>query len=306
MDNIKNITEFLRERIKENGENPNRGTLNFIPTTDGALLYKAADGNCFRMYKFIDNARSYELVENKSQFYNAAKAFGKFQKLLSGFSAESLFEVIPDFHNTRKRFEDFKFSVKEDKLGRAKGIKNEIKFALDREKYVDIVVDLLNSGKIPTRVTHNDTKLNNVLLDDVTGEGICVIDLDTVMPGSLLYDFGDALRFGASTGAEDEKDLDKIWFDLDLFESFSRGFLEEIGDNINEKEIELLPFSAILMTYECGIRFLGDYLNGDTYFKTDYLEHNLDRCRTQFKLISDMESKLEDMTNIINKLLIKV
>ena len=169
------------------------------------------------------------------------------------------------------------------------------------EKYVDKVIDMLKNNELPLRVTHNDTKLNNILLDDKTGEGVCIIDLDTVMPGSLLYDFGDALRVGASTGAEDEKDLSKVWFDLELFEAFTKGFLEEVRDNITEKELELLPFSAILMTYECGIRFLADYLNGDTYFKIDYDGHNLDRTRTQFKLISDMESKMEKMKEIVLK-----
>jgi len=301
MNNIKNVTEFLHEKIKNNGGDPTRETLTLVNTTDNKLFYKNDDGNYFRMYKFIDNSKSYELVENEKQFYNAAKAFGKFQKMLADFSAENLFEVIPNFHNTRKRFEDFKIAVENDKVGRAKDIQAEIKFALEREKYVDIVVELLDSGAIPLRVTHNDTKLNNVLLDDKTGEGICVIDLDTVMPGSLLYDFGDALRFGASTGSEDEKDLDKIWFDLDLFKAFTNGFLQETGSTITKKELELLPFSAILMTYECGIRFLSDYLNGDTYFKTEREGQNLDRTRTQFKLISDMENKFDEMKIIVEK-----
>lgn len=302
MDNVKAITEFLREKIKENGGNPDRETLTLVNTNDNKTFYKTEDGLYFRMYKFIDNAKSYEEVENPEQFYNAARAFGKFQKMLADFPAKDLFETIPNFHNTRKRFEDFKVAVNGDRAGRAKDVKKEIEFSLNCEKYVDIVVDLLKSGELPTRVTHNDTKLNNVLLDDKTGEAICVVDLDTVMPGSLLYDFGDALRFGASTGSEDEKDLEKIWFDLNLFEVFTKGFLEELGDSITKKEIELLPFSAILMTYECGIRFLGDYLNGDVYFKTDYPEHNLDRARTQLKLVYDMENKMDEMKEIVRKI----
>ena len=299
MENIKVVTEFLREKIRKNGGEPERETLTLINTIDGESFYKTDDGFYFRMYKFIDNTKSYDSIENETQFYNAARAFGRFQNMLSDFPADKLFEVIPNFHNTRKRFEDFKISINENKSGRLDLAQNEINFALNREKYVDIVVDLLNNKGLPTRVTHNDTKLNNVLLEETTGEGICVIDLDTVMPGSLLYDFGDALRTGASTGAEDEKDLDKIWFSLDLFKAFTKGFLEELGDSITEKELELLPFSAILMTYECGIRFLGDFLNGDTYFKVDYDTHNLDRARTQFKLIEDMENKLEDMKQIV-------
>lgn len=301
MNNIQAVTEFLRDKIKKNGGDPDRETLALINTNDGKPFYQTEDGLCFRMYKFIDNAKSYDLIEDETQFYHAARAFGKFQNMLSDFPASQLFEVIPAFHNTRKRFEDFKISINEDKAGRLDLIQNEIDFALRREKYVDVVVDLLNNKILPTRVTHNDTKINNVLLDEITGEGVCVIDLDTVMPGSLLYDFGDALRTGASTGTEDEKDLDKIWFNLDLFKAFTKGFLEELGDSITEKELELLPFSAILMTYECGIRFLGDFLNGDTYFKVDYDTHNLDRARTQFKLIEDMESKLEDMKQIVKE-----
>jgi len=299
MDNIKAVTEFLSERLKQSGGDPERETLTLINTNEGKAFYKTEDGSYFRMYKFIENAKSYESVESPTQFYNAAKAVGKFQKMLSDFPAEKLYEVIYRFHDTRKRFEDFKVAVSEDKAKRSKYVKDEIEFATCREKYVDVVVDLLKNGGLPLRVTHNDTKLNNILLDDVTGEGVCVIDLDTVMPGSLLYDFGDALRFGASTGAEDEKDLDKIWFDLELFKAFSEGFLEEMGEDITEKEVELLPFSAILMTYECGIRFLADFLNGDTYFKVDYETHNLDRARTQFKLIYDMESKFNEMKEIV-------
>lgn len=301
MENVKNVTDFLKKKITENGGNLDRGTLNFINTVDGEIFYKSSSGDYFRMYKFIENAKSYEMVESPKQFYNAAKAFGRFQNMLSDYPANELNEVIPKFHDTRKRFEDFKVAVEKNLSKRADLVKDEIKFVLDREKYVDVVVNLLNNNEIPLRVTHNDTKLNNVLMDEVTDEAVCVIDLDTVMPGSLLYDFGDALRSGASTGAEDEKDLSKVWFDTELFEAFTRGFLEELKDSITEKELELLPFSAILMTYECGSRFLADYISGDVYFKTDYADHNLDRARTQFKLVWDMENKLSDMKEIVNR-----
>lgn len=306
MENIKNVTVFLKEEIRSKGGNPDRETLNFINTVDGDIFYKSQSGDYFRMYKFIEDAKSYEMVENPKQFYNAAKAFGRFQNMLSNYPASELNEVIPNFHDTRKRFEDFKSAVNKNLTGRAELVKEEIKFALDREKYVDVIVDLLKKNEIPLRVTHNDTKLNNVLMDDVSDEAVCVIDLDTVMPGSLLYDFGDALRSGASTGAEDEKDLSKVWFDMELFEAFTRGFLEELKDSITEKELELLPFSAMLMTYECGTRFLADYINGDVYFKTDYPEHNLDRARTQFKLVFDMEEKLQKMNEVVSECFEKI
>jgi len=253
------------------------------------------------MYNFVENAVSYDAIENPIQFYHAAKAFGRFQQMLSDFPVEILDETIPNFHNTRSRFSDFLAAVEADKVSRAVGIKSEIQFVLDREKYADVVNDAIKDGSVPVRVTHNDTKLNNVLLDVNTNEGVCVIDLDTVMPGSALYDFGDALRFGANHGAEDDKNLENVYCDLDLFEQFTKGFLEEVGESLTEKEIELLPFSAILMTYECGMRFLGDYLNGDVYFKIHYPEHNLDRARSQFKLVADMESKSDEMASIVRK-----
>lgn len=301
MSNIKKVTEYLQEEIKKSGGDSERETLNFVNANDGKIFFRDRNGSYFRVYKFIDRVRSYEFVENSSQFYNAAKAFGKFQKMLRDFPAKELYEVIPAFHDTRKRYENFKEAVEKDISKRVNNVKEEVKFALCRENYVDIIVDLLKNNELPVRITHNDTKLNNVLLDEVTGNGVCVIDLDTVMPGSLLYDFGDALRFGASTATEDEKDLNKVWFDLDLFRSFTKGFLEELRDDITKKEIELLPFSAVLMTYECGIRFLEDYLNGDVYFKVRYSDHNLDRARTQFKLVADMEGKLSEMKNIVEE-----
>ncbi|MBQ4516297.1 MAG: aminoglycoside phosphotransferase family protein, partial [Clostridia bacterium] len=250
---------------------------------------------------YIEDSVAYQQVENKEQFYHAAKAFGKFQNQLAGFDASRLNETIPDFHNTRARFAQLKEAIKNDNAGRLKEVQAEVDFALARENMVGIVVDAIDKGEIPLRVTHNDTKLNNVLFDNKTDEAVCVIDLDTVMPGSMLYDYGDSIRFGASSGPEDEKDLDKIYCDLELFDAYTKGFLEELSDSITEKELDLLPFSARLMTYECGIRFLADYLNGDTYFKIHYPEQNLDRCRTQFKLVADMEAKDAQMIEIVNK-----
>lgn len=301
MQNIVNVTEHLKKKIAENGGDTERETLSVVKTIDGENLYLADDGNFFRMYNFIENSVSYDAVENPQQFTEAARAFGRFQNMLADFPADELFETIPDFHDTRKRFENLKKAIAEDKMGRLASVKEEVEFALARENETGIVVDALADGSVPLRVTHNDTKLNNVMLDKDTGEGVCVIDLDTVMPGSLLYDYGDALRFGASTGSEDETDLRKINFSLELFEAFTKGFLGEVGSKLTPKERELLPFSAKLMTFECGIRFLTDYLEGDTYFKIHREHHNLDRCRTQFKLVADMESKTAQMKEIVAK-----
>ena len=301
MSNILGVTEFLREKIIAEGGDPNRETLTVIKTVDGKSYYKTEDGNYFRMYNYVEDAVSYEAVESPEQFYQAARAFGKFQNMLSDYPAEKLYDTIPFFHDTVKRFGDFRKAVADDLAGRVATVQKEIDFVLAREADAVVVVNAIAEGRVPLRVTHNDTKLNNVMLDAKTGAGVCVIDLDTVMPGSLLYDYGDALRFGASSGAEDEVDLDKIYFDLELFEAFTKGFLEEVGDKLTPAEIELLPFSAKLLTYECGMRFLGDYLNGDTYFKTHREGHNLDRARTQFKLVADIENKLDEMKKIVAK-----
>ena len=301
MENILNITEFLRKKVIETGGDPERETLNVVKTIDGETLYKTEDGEYYRMYKFIEDSRSYDTPESPEMLYQAARAFGRFQKLLSDYPADSLFETIKDFHDTRKRFENLRKAVEADKCGRCKLVEKEIEFAFARENEVGIIVDAIADGSVPLRVTHNDTKLNNVMLDENTGEGVCVIDLDTVMPGSLLYDYGDALRFGASSGAEDEQELDKIWFDLEMFEAFTKGFLEEVGDSLTDTERKLLAFSAKIITYECGIRFLTDYLEGDTYFKIHRENHNLDRCRTQFKLVADMEKKMDEMNSIVTK-----
>lgn len=207
----------------------------------------------------------------------------------------------PNFHNTEKRYENFLNSVKADKAGRAKDVQKEIQFVMDRKEYCSRIVDLLASGEMPTKVTHNDTKLNNVMLDVVTGKPVAVIDLDTIMQGSICYDFGDSIRFGCTTGEEDEPDLSKVNFDVSLFEAYTKGYLTALGDSVTKVEKDNLAFSAILMTYECGMRFLSDYLDGDVYFRVKRENHNLDRCRTQFKLVSDMEESFEKMQEIVNK-----
>lgn len=301
MDNVAAVTDYIKKKIIGEGGDPDRETLTVIRTVDGKSYYKAQDGSYFRMYNFVDNAVSYDTIKDPIQFYYAAKAFGRFQRMLSDFPVNILDETIPNFHNTRSRFFDFQAAVAKDVSGRLQNVEKEVQFALEREKYADVVNDAMQDGSVPVRVTHNDTKLNNVLLDPDTNAGVCVIDLDTVMPGSALFDFGDAIRFGANHGAEDDKNLDNVYCDLTLFEQFTKGFLEEVGPSLTEKEIELLPFSAVLITYECGMRFLGDYLNGDVYFKTHYSAHNLDRARAQFKLVADMEEKLEDMAAIVQQ-----
>lgn len=303
MENIANVTAHVAKKIKATGGDVNRETLNVIKTKDGENYYKLDEENYFRMYKFVEDTISYEIVDDPIQMYNTGHAFGKFQKMLNDFPADKLYETIVKFHDTPERVNQLKEAIEKNASGRKESVKAEIDFALSYSKYAAEIMEAMKKGEVPLRVTHNDTKLNNVLFDDKTGEGICVIDLDTVMPGSLLYDFGDALRFGASSGTEDEKDLDKIYFDLEKFEQFAKGFLEETADCLTEKEIELLPLSALLMTYECGIRFLADHINGDTYFKIHRENHNLDRARTQLKLVYDIESKLDVMHDIIKKYL---
>lgn len=301
MRNIEAVTAHLRRRVAEEGGDPDSATLTIVPTTDGRSFYRASDGAYYRAYLFIENAVCYDQVENVEQLYHAARAFGRFQKRLADFPADSLAEVIPHFHDTRDRFRQLQEAIKADRAGRVSEVLPEIAFAMEREGDTGVVLDAIADGSVPLRVTHNDTKLNNVMLDAKTGECVCVIDLDTVMPGSLLYDYGDALRFGASSGAEDEPDLTKIFFRLDCYEAFTRGFVEELGDALTAKEKALLPFSVRLMTYECGIRFLTDYLNGDTYFRIHRPRQNLDRCRTQFRLVSDMEAKVGQMTEILHR-----
>lgn len=301
MQNFAAITDHLRKKIIKAGGDPGRETLNLISTIDGKSLCRTREGDYWRALVFINGAVTYDRVDNAGHFYNAGKALGKFQKLLDDFDAKSLHETIPNFHDTEKRFRDFVEAVENDAVNRAAWVKNEIGFVLKRQEDCSVIVSMLKSGILPLRVTHNDTKFNNVMLDVQTGEGICLIDLDTVMPGSYLYDFGDSIRFGANTADEDEKDLSKVRMDLELYESYTRGYLESVRDLLVSAELEYLPFSAKIMTLECGIRFLTDYLNGDTYFKIDREEHNLDRARTQFKLVAEMEEKMEQMKRITEK-----
>ena len=300
MNNIMLVTEFNRKRISARGGNPDRESLSIVYTLDGKPYYHSEEGN-FRVYKFITDAVAYQVVEKPEHFYQSAVAFGNFANLLAQFDATKLYEVLPNFHNTEKRFENFLASLKADKMGRAESVKEEIKFVLDRKDYCGRIVKLLESGKMPVKVTHNDTKLNNVMLDVNTGKPVAVIDLDTIMPGSICYDFGDSIRFGCNPCAEDEKDLSKVNFSISLFEEYAKGYLSAVGEGATQIEKDNLAFGAILMTYECGMRFLADYLDGDVYFRTKREGQNLDRARTQFKLITDMESCYEQMQEIIRK-----
>ena len=298
MENIINITNHLKDKIEKNGGDIYRETLNLIPTHDGAYLYKYED-NYFRAFIFVENAKTYQSAHNPMSFYNAGKAFGYFQKLLVDFPTDKLHETIVDFHNTNIRFENLKSAIESDNVKRADTAYEEILFA--KKCFDEIKDDLEKANKLPDRVTHNDTKLNNIMFDEMTDEGICIIDLDTVMSGKILYDIGDAIRFGASTALEDEKDLSKVSLDINLFEKFISGFLNHTIDILTHDEINLIPFSVKLVTFEIGIRFLEDYLRGDIYFKTDTPEHNLDRTRAQFKLISDMDNKFDNMRLIVEK-----
>lgn len=303
MENVVNVTAFLKKKIEAAGGDPMRETLTVIPTKDGENYLVNEDGSSYRMYVFIEDASCLEAVRNAEDFYNSAVSFGNFQRLLADYPAATLCETIPNFHNTVSRLADFKKAAAEDVCGRRKNVEPEIRFVLEREADCHVICDALAKGEIPLRVTHNDTKLNNIMMDNKTGKGICVIDLDTVMPGSALYDYGDSIRFGASTGAEDEQNLDLISCDLELFEVYTKGFIEGCGGSLTEKEIRLLPMGAKLMTLECGMRFLADYLQNDVYFKIHRENHNLDRARTQFKLVADMEAKWEQMTAIVEKYL---
>lgn len=301
MENIVGVTSHLREKILLRGGDPDRETLNVIHTVGGDPFYVDSQGEYWRSYKFITDATSYDQVEKEEHFYQSAVAFGTFQCLLADYPAETLHETIRDFHNTRARYEAFERAVARDAVGRAKLVEEEIAFVRRRKEVADYFSLLLEKGQIPVRVTHNDTKLNNIMLDNKTGKGICVIDLDTVMPGLAVFDFGDSIRFGASTAAEDEQDLSKVACDMHLFEIYVKGFIEGCQGKLTPEEIELLPMGAKVMTFECGMRFLTDYLEGDVYFKIHREHHNLDRCRTQFRLVEDMESKWETMKDIVRK-----
>ena len=293
MNNIMLVTEHIRHNF------PNETTLTLVYTLEDKPYFECEYG-AFRVYDFIENSVCLQIVSNPNEFYQSAVTFGKFLNMLDTFDANGLYEVLPNFHCTPKRFEALMEAIQKDKCKRLQFVTKEVEFALAHKDITCIITDLIASGKMRVKVTHNDTKLNNSLLEEGTYNGLAVIDLDTIMPGSICYDFGDSIRFGCNSSKEDEINLENVYFKLDYFEAYVKGFLSSLS-SITEVEKDNLVTGAILMTYECGIRFLTDYLNGDTYFKIHREHHNLDRCRTQFKLVADMESKNIEMQEIVDK-----
>jgi thiamine kinase-like enzyme len=304
MRNIELITTHIRNNIEVAGGNPFRETLNIIKAKDDKTYYFDGE-NYWRGYNYIEDTTTYQRLEEGEHklFFNVGKTFGHFQHQLQDFPVDVLHESIVDFHNTEKRYENLNTAISNNKMNRIITAQQEIDYAKSCYESLSDILSKIRNEEFPIRVTHNDTKLNNILIDNTTNEGICVIDLDTVMPGTVLYDFGDCIRFGASTALEDEQDLSMVRMDLSLFEHFTSGFLSSTIDFLEEIEIEYIPMSCKLLTFECGIRFLEDYLNGDQYFKIDHNrpQHNLDRARTQFKLVQDMDEKMDDMKAIVKK-----
>ena len=296
MHNISSVTKFLSEQDADP-----RHAMHLVPTADGATYLHDEATGYWRMYDFVLGSLCLQAAETSDDFYQSAVAFGDFQRCLAAFPAETLTETIPHFHDTPDRFRQLHEAIEKDVMGRKAEVEKEIEFALAREQEAGELMRLLKAGELPLRVTHNDTKLNNVLLDKDTRKPLCIIDLDTVMPGLAAFDVGDSIRFGAATAAEDEKDLSKVECSMELFECYIKGFMAGCCGSLTEKEKETLPLGAKTMTLECGIRFLTDYLSGDTYFRIHRPEHNLDRCRTQFKLVADMEAKWETMQEIVRK-----
>ena len=299
MANVVGITEYLGEQIRRAGGDRSREALEVIRPRSGELFYTDSTGGAWRVFPFVADIDCYDRAETPALFEASARAFGRFQHMLDGYPAETLYETIPHFHDTEDRLAKLKAAIAADKLGRAVECAAEIRFVMEHEADCSVALNALRDGILPLRVTHNDTKLNNVLIDKSTGEGLCIVDLDTTMPGLSINDFGDSIRFGANHCSEDEQDLSKVNFDIALFEAYTRGFLEGAAGSLTQTELDYLPWGAKLMTLECGIRFLTDYLVGDEYFHISRPAQNLDRCRTQFKLVRDMEALFEDMKHIV-------
>ena len=297
MNNVIAVTDYLRTKV----DDPRRA-LQLVSTVDGEPYLVTKDGDVWRVYEYIHDSICLEAAESADDLRQSGVAFGTFQNQLADFPAETLTETIPHFHDTPDRFRIFREAIAADRATRLENVRDEVERYLAHEQEAGALHKLLRKGQIPLRVTHNDTKLTNVMLDDTTHVPLCVIDLDTVMPGLAAHDYGDAIRFGASTAAEDETDLSKVEMSLEMYEAFTEGFLGACGDRLTEKEIETLPLGAKLMTLECGVRFLTDYLNGDTYFAISRPDQNLDRARTQLKLVEDMEKKWDEMNAVIAKL----
>lgn len=297
MENVERVTAHMERYARQEADGARRVS-RLISARDGGAWHEDASGECWRMFGFIEGARSVDQVESAEQCYRAAQAFGRFQQQMTTLPGERLHDTIPDFHNTPKRFQALERAIAEDRAGRAKTAVAEIEFARAREPMTRVLIE----AGLPERVTHNDTKINNVLLDEKTDEALCVIDLDTVMPGLAHYDFGDLVRTAANPAAEDERDLEKVFIRMDYYEALVRGYLSTAGAFLTAQERELLAFSGRLITFEIAIRFLADYLNGDTYFKVHREGHNLDRCRTQFRLLASMEQLEHPMNRLVAQL----
>ncbi len=301
MDNIERVTRHLHEKIAAAGGDPLRETLNLVPACDRRTYYCDPQGEYWRAFLFIEHARTYESAENPMHIYQAARAFGNFQRQLADFPAAQLHETIPFFHDTPRRFHAFQEAVRRDAFGRAAAVRDEIQFLEQREVQTRVLVDGIERGVLPLRVTHNDTKVNNVMIDDQSGQAVCILDLDTVMPGLALYDFGDAVRSGAALAAEDEPDSARAGISLEIFDHLAHGYLDVARSFLTPAELNHLAFSARLITLEQAIRFLGDYLNGDIYYKVHRSGHNLDRARTQIGMLRDMETRFDQMQAIISR-----
>ncbi len=301
MDNIVKVTQYLKDKIQQEGGDPKRETMTVIQTKDKEYLYIDEHKGAWRAYDFVMDTVSFDLIEKAEDFRASGVCFGRFQKLLESFPIETLNYTIEKFHHTPSRFITFTKAVEDDVVGRKAFALNEIEKVMDEKEFVSTLWDYHEKGELPLKVTHNDTKLNNLLFDQDSKQAICVIDLDTVMPGFSLDDFGDSIRFGASTALEDEKDLSKVKFDMDLFETYVEGFLEGAEGSLSDLEISLFPVGAKMMTLETGMRFLTDYLQGDVYFKTTYDDHNLVRAKTQLKLVQEMNDNWDIMNAIVGK-----
>lgn len=301
MENIEHVTAHIRKKLEAEGRDPERGTLNYLHDNQGNNYIVDESGDYWRVCPYIEGTRSYEQVENLHMLESAGYAFGEFQRMLSDYPMDQLHETIVDFHNTRKRLDDFFAMVEADPLGRAAEVQEDIRFFADRRESAARFMPMLQSGELPLRVTHNDTKYNNILIDSHTFEAVCVIDLDTVMPGLSVYDFGDAIRFAASTALEDETDLSKVSINMDYFEAFTRGFMQASGGAFTPAEIENMAQGCINITIELASRFLMDHINGDKYFAIHRPNHNLERARNQMKLVMEMEKRLDEMNAIVHR-----
>ncbi len=301
MNNFKITTDHLRSRLKMPGEH-SRGTVQMLRMTKDGKMYFESEGACWRLLTFFDNVYSLDIPNSPETFYYAGVSFGRFLKEMSSIEAARIGEVIPNFHNTKRRYSDLESAISHDPQKRVESVKNEIDFIRLHADLYGKISEPLENGIIPTRVCHNDSNLNNILFDKDTHLPVAIIDLDTVMPSSPLYDFGDSMRIGTNTATDDEKDLTKVSCNLELYETYARGYLEACGDILTKEELELLPYSSLIITSEDGIRFLMDYINGDTYYKISYPDQNLDRARTQLKLVADMEKKLPEIRKILQKI----